>query len=219
MRKCRYRSDIACWQGRSWCNQLVKTPCPETLSAYWPFVRGIHRLPVVSHHKGPSYAEFWCFRWCSLKQTVEQTVELPVIWDVLTLMWLYFNRWLWFYPKCNIQHGSVDMFSPLHPIARPRGRHIECPIFRSMFYLCGDQYMMTSSNGIISTLLAICAGKSPVNFPHKGQWREALMFSLICAWMNAWVNNREDGDFRRHRAHYDVTAMNCRSVHIIISWR
>ena len=23
---------------------------------------------------------------------------------------------------------------------------------------------------------------SPVNFPHKGQWRGALMFSLICAW-------------------------------------
>ena len=24
--------------------------------------------------------------------------------------------------------------------------------------------------------------RSPVNSPHKGQWREALMFSLICAW-------------------------------------
>ena len=47
----------------------------------------------------------------------------------------------------------------------------------------------------------------PVNFPHKGQWRGALMFSLICAWMNGWVNNREAGDSRRHRAHYDVTAM------------
>ena len=29
--------------------------------------------------------------------------------------------------------------------------------------------------------------RSPVNSPHKGQWREALMFSLICAWINAWV--------------------------------
>ena len=48
---------------------------------------------------------------------------------------------------------------------------------------------------------------SPVNSPHKGQWRGALMFSLICAWINGWVNNREAGDLRRHLAHYDVTVM------------
>ena len=47
--------------------------------------------------------------------------------------------------------------------------------------------------------------RSPANAPHKGQWRGALMFSLICAWVNGWVNNREAGDLRRHRAHYDVT--------------
>ena len=46
--------------------------------------------------------------------------------------------------------------------------------------------------------------RSPVNSPQKGQWRGALMFSLICAWLNGWVNNREAGDLRRHRAHYDV---------------
>ena len=50
--------------------------------------------------------------------------------------------------------------------------------------------------------------RSPVNSPHKGQWRGALMFSLICAWINGWVNNREAGDLRRHRAHHDVTVMN-----------
>ena len=31
--------------------------------------------------------------------------------------------------------------------------------------------------------------RSSVNSPHKGQWRGALMFSLICAWINGWVNN------------------------------
>ena len=57
-----------------------------------------------------------------------------------------------------------------------------------------------------SALLALCAGNSlvPVNYPHKGQWRGALMFSLICAWINRWVNNGEAGDFRRYRTHYDV---------------
>ena len=49
--------------------------------------------------------------------------------------------------------------------------------------------------------------RSPVNSPHKGQWRGVLMFSLICAWINSWVNNREAGDLRRHRAHYDVAVM------------
>ena len=44
----------------------------------------------------------------------------------------------------------------------------------------------------------------PVNSPHKDQWRGALMFSLICAWIKAWVNNREAGDLRRHRIHYGV---------------
>ena len=39
--------------------------------------------------------------------------------------------------------------------------------------------------------------RSPVNFPHKGQWRGALMFSLIYAWINDWVNNHEAGDLRR----------------------
>ena len=32
-----------------------------------------------------------------------------------------------------------------------------------------------------------------VDSPHKGQWRRALMFSLICAW--------DVSDLRRHRAH------------------
>ena len=60
-----------------------------------------------------------------------------------------------------------------------------------------------------SALLALCAGKSPVpvNSPHKGQWRGALMFSLICVWINGWVNNREAGDLRRYRGHYDVNVM------------
>ena len=49
--------------------------------------------------------------------------------------------------------------------------------------------------------------RSPVNSPHKSQWHGALMFSLICAWINDWVNNREAGDLRRYRAHYDATVM------------
>ena len=34
------------------------------------------------------------------------------------------------------------------------------------------------------------------------------MFSLIYAWINGWVSNREAGDLKRNRTHYDVTVMN-----------
>ena len=47
----------------------------------------------------------------------------------------------------------------------------------------------------------------PVNSPHKGQWRGALMFSLICARTKSWVNNCEAGDLRCHHAHYDIIVM------------
>ena len=49
--------------------------------------------------------------------------------------------------------------------------------------------------------------RSPLNSPHKCQWCGALLFSLICAWTNGWVNNRDAGNLRCHCAHYDVTEM------------
>ena len=49
--------------------------------------------------------------------------------------------------------------------------------------------------------------RSPVNSLHKGQWCGAFMFSLICAWISGWANNREAGDLRRHRGHYVVIVM------------
>ena len=60
-----------------------------------------------------------------------------------------------------------------------------------------------------SALLTICAGNSPVpvNSQHKGQWHGAFMLSFISAWINGWVNNREAGDLRRNRTHYDVNVM------------
>ena len=47
----------------------------------------------------------------------------------------------------------------------------------------------------------------PVNSPHKDQWRRASMFTLICTWLNVWVNNRGAGDLRRLQAHDDVAVM------------
>ena len=88
--------------------------------------------------------------------------------------------------------------------------HRECA-HSSRFVLCYDLLLVDSwwrhRMETFSALLVICAGNSPVNSPHKGQWRGALMFSLICVWINAWVNYREAGDLRRYHAYYGVTAM------------
>ena len=63
--------------------------------------------------------------------------------------------------------------------------------------------------------------RSQVNSPHKGQWGGALMFSLICVWINGWVNNREAGDMKCHRAHCDVIVMRIRNsikIWIYLVW-
>ena len=49
--------------------------------------------------------------------------------------------------------------------------------------------------------------RSPVNSPHKTEWRGALMFLWSAPWINGRVSNREAGDLTRHRAHYDVIVM------------
>ena len=63
--------------------------------------------------------------------------------------------------------------------------------------------------------------RSPMNSPHKGQWRGALMFSWICAWISHWVNNCEAGDLRCHRAQYDIWAMIgqwCKNTESVSKW-
>ena len=69
--------------------------------------------------------------------------------------------------------------------------------------------MMTSSNGSIFRVTGPCAGNSPVTgeFPSQRPVTRSFDVSLICAWINRWVNNREVGDLSRHRTHHDVTAM------------
>ena len=49
--------------------------------------------------------------------------------------------------------------------------------------------------------------QSPMDFPHKDQWRGASIFSLICASTNGCANNRDADGLRRHRVYYDVIVM------------
>ena len=86
--------------------------------------------------------------------------------------------------------------------------------FRVTGFLCGE---FTGD-----ALLVFCAGNSLMTryWPFvRGIHRScgALMFSLICAWLNSWVHNRAAGDLRRHSAHYDVIVMKHPSVRAYLS--
>ena len=68
--------------------------------------------------------------------------------------------------------------------------------------------LMTYKKGTFSALLALCAGNSPITGEFsitKASDTELWCSSLIYARTRGWVNNRDAGDMRRYRAHYDVT--------------
>ena len=48
------------------------------------------RLP---QHEKVRLRGLWCFPWCYSKQIVEQTIEFPVILDVMTFMWRHSDGW------------------------------------------------------------------------------------------------------------------------------
>ena len=78
---------------------------------------------------------------------------------------------------------------------------VSCRCWAALFFI-----MMTSSNGNIFHVTGpLCGGihRWLVNSPHKGQWRGALVFPLICG----WANNCAAGDLRRHCVDYAVSVM------------
>ena len=91
----------------------------------------------------------------------------------------------------------------------------ELPHIWCLCNIMHNHYTMTSSNGnILRAAGPFCAcvysnwgARSPVDSPHNGQWRGALVFSLICAWTNGLANNRNAGEWRRNCVHHDVTVM------------
>ena len=98
---------------------------------------------------------------------------------------------------------------------------------KNLMYMVIDQYMLICHDDVIKWKhfpsywpFVREIHRSPVNSPYKGQWRGALLFSLICAPTNSWPNNGDAGDLRRHRTHYYVIVMwrLFSSVHWILEW-
>ena len=72
-----------------------------------------------------------------------------------------------------------------------------------------DLHLASHQMEIFFRVTGTCAGNSPVTgeFPVVRPVTRSFDVSLICAWINGWVNSREAGDLRRNRAHYDVILM------------
>ena len=68
-----------------------------------------------------------------------------------------------------------------------------------------------------SELLALCAGNLPVTgeFPLQRPVARSFDVSFDLRLNEGWVNNREAGDLRRHRAHYDVIIMIIKTYRLV----
>ena len=124
------------------------------------------------------------------------------------ICYIIYENWFIYVHKIRLLYFSISLaaFSPFVPCSFV----IDGACWYGVPWLdsctwCFPISMMTSSNG---NILRVTGHLWPVDSPHKGQWREALMFSLICAETNDWASNRDAGNYlRRHRAHFNVTLM------------
>ena len=96
-----------------------------------------------------------------------------------------------------------------YPAELPVGQNIYPVRVLSMPKVLAIIAELNGANGSIPQCWPFVRGihRLPENSMHKGQLRGALMFSSVCAWIMGWLDNREAGDLRRHRTHYDVTVM------------
>ena len=103
-----------------------------------------------------------------------------------------------------ITHRTMDMITYLSSSKSYLWRRHTCVSNQITPLL--QHSMMTSSNGnifrITGHLYGEFTGRRWIPL-HKGQWCGALMFSLICVWINGWVNNRAAGDL----SPFDVIVM------------
>ena len=178
-----------------------------------------HDMTMISILLVFFFEEFTGHWWVPLTKgpvwgAIEQTEELSVIWDAMVLIWHYCNA-------CFIFHSTTwpMQCGELWRMCQRQWQTVRC-VHQGLHATKWRQELRAGRTGGTTTTrqryVHICAwwrhqmetfSVLLANSPHKGQWHGALMFSLICAWTNGWVNNRDAGDLRRHCAHYDVTVM------------
>ena len=193
---------------------------------YWPFVRRTHQSPVNSPHKGQwrgalkiSLICTWIKGWVNNREAGDLRRH-RAHFDVTIMVATIIRRPKWYMaPKRTRLLYTVSWHTSFFQLESPIATK---GVWILILLLCLN--MVKSNQGMDDNHInhndvikwkhlphywPFVRGfhRSPVNSPHKGQWRGALMFSLICAWINGWVNKGEAGDLRRQRGHYDVIVM------------
>ena len=213
---CRHRCINQCGvEIRLWHDDVIKW---KHFPRYWPLVRGIHRSPVISPHKDQwrgalmfslifSSTNGWVNnRYAGVLRRHGADYDVIVMYELgyFTLhrhiqsmhpsrvehdsfmIWKRFSN-CWRYERQTVTGGFPTHETPHYDVIKWKHFPRNWPFKRGIH-------------------------RSPVNSPHKGQWRTALMFTLICVWINGCVNNREAGDLRCYYAHYGVTVMHKQRV-------
>ena len=185
-----------------------------TFSALLAICAGIHRLPVNSPHKGQWRRVLILSLICAWINGLVNNPEAGYLWhhrahyDV-TVMW---KKAIGMCCHIIYRMGCYGCHSLYQIQVQCVIRSFEITFLESFSWAHHDKsyYMMTSSNGTFSALLAINAGNSPVTgeFPSQRPVTQSFdVFFQLCL-NKGWVNYREAVDLRRHRAHYDVITMN-----------
>ena len=131
----------------------------------------------------------------------ENTIINSKQWASMSTIWMGYVAW---WPLLHYYSGTLSSMS------RHFNSNSSAIVHDDVTNHDDRPTMMTSSNeNIFHVTGHLCGEFSGPRWilRTKGQWREALMFSLICAQISGWVNNGEAGDLRRNRAHYDVIVM------------
>ena len=138
------------------------------------FVRGIHRRPVNSPHKG------------------------PVTWKMLPFHDVFMIFWIFHFRHCitaGLQQYHMRLCITVEPpfLSRTyRPVSVQSPIPPSYMYGNSRHYHLNHwanhpwwrhQMETYSAFLALCE-RNPPDSPNISQWRETLMFSMICAWTN-----------------------------------
>ena len=170
-------------------SQRVNRSGTEQEAAIWhrTFLKAFCWLKILYRDSKFTYVGSWGSSWYKVSIDLCHVMQQCILW----VPWWQMTGW---YQECNpIPSWQLDT------LALPTW-------WRHQMETC-------------SALLALCAGNSRVTgeLPLQSQWCKDLMFYLIWAWTNGWVNNRDAGDLRRNRTHYDVTVMSPKFDHFQLS--
>ena len=158
----------------------VMYPVRFTMMTTW---HGMYAFRITGPLWGESSGNRWIpharGQWCGVlmfllvstwKKTVEQTIERQMNWDGLTLIWRHSNALRCVTKLRCVLRGSMQFVTGLSDRNKICQNHFATTWWRHQMETFPRYWPFV--RGI---------HRSPVNSPHKGQWRGALMFSVICA--------------------------------------